>query len=217
MAVVVVEGPVRTGSLSRQMGRARWSAMMWSMSENLRNYTKAIYALDAVVQRTPPEAWDNQSPCEDWTAREVLGHTLWGMKAITAHAGGGQGPAQQAEAEAAGPDPVATWNGVRDRLFAALDSSGAIHTVMDGPFGQMPIDTGLGIFFFDPMAHAWDIARAAGTQACLPADLCERAAQSLAAMGDGIRRPGVMGPAVEVDESADAEARFVAMTGRNPG
>ena len=44
------------------------------MSENLRNFTKAIYGMDAVVQRVPVDAWDNGSPCEGWTARDVVGH-----------------------------------------------------------------------------------------------------------------------------------------------
>jgi hypothetical protein len=41
------------------------------MSTNLRAYTKAIYAFDAVAQRVPADAWDRPSPCDDWTARQV--------------------------------------------------------------------------------------------------------------------------------------------------
>lgn len=40
------------------------------MSENSRQYIKALCALQAVATRVPDDAWDNPSCCSDWTARE---------------------------------------------------------------------------------------------------------------------------------------------------
>jgi len=45
-----------------------------SMSTNLRNYTKALYGFDAVVQRVPEDRWDADSPCDGWSARDVVTH-----------------------------------------------------------------------------------------------------------------------------------------------
>ena len=44
------------------------------MSTNSRNYTKALYGFDAVVQRVPADRWDAPSPCEGWCARDVVAH-----------------------------------------------------------------------------------------------------------------------------------------------
>lgn len=184
------------------------------MSENLRKYIKTVYALDAVVQRTPADAWDNQSPCEEWTAREVLGHTIWGMKRMTAIAQGTEHPAEQAEADVAGPNPVATWNGCRTALLAAVDTPGALQHEFDGPFGKMTLDAAMGIFFADPLLHAWDIATAVGLDPIIPADLAEVAHANLSAAGDSLRGPGMFGPEVKAPDGASAIEKFVAISGR---
>ncbi len=186
------------------------------MSENLRNYTKAAYTLDAVVRRVPDDAWDRQSPCEDWTAREVLGHVIWGTRNLVALASGGERPPEQAEADVAGAHPGATWRSACDDAMAALDQPGALQRVGPGPFGEMAVDGFLGFIPSDLLAHAWDIATAAGIDAHLPADLCERGAAGLAAAGDLLRGPGLMAAPVEVPADADAATRFIALSGRRP-
>ena len=186
------------------------------MSENLRNYTRAVYTLDAVVQRVGADQWDSDTPCPDWTAREVLGHIIWGMNNVASLTGDGEAPAQPAEADIAGADPVASWGAARDRVLSALDHQGALQRTAVTPFGEHTIDDTIAFHQFDALAHAWDIATACGIDPCLPADLAGMGAAGIAAMGDALRAPGAMGPAVDVAPDADAVARFVAMTGRRP-
>ncbi len=187
------------------------------MSENLRSFVKAAYTFDAVVRRVATDAWDHPSPCEEWTAREVAGHVIWGMRNIAALASGGPTPAEQPEADIAGVDPEATWRQACDDAMTALDQVGALARVGNGPFGEMTVDGFLGFYPSDLLAHAWDIAQAAGLDAHLPVDLCERGARGLAAAGDLLRQPGLMGPAVDVADDADAPTRFIALSGRRPG
>jgi uncharacterized protein (TIGR03083 family) len=52
------------------------------MSQELRNYTKALYRFDAVVQQVPRDAWDAASPCDGWCARDVVAHAAGVMNAI---------------------------------------------------------------------------------------------------------------------------------------
>lgn len=187
------------------------------MSEHLRNFVKSVYALDAVVQRAPADAWHRPSPCTEWTAREVLGHVIWGLDNIASRASGGDAPAERSEAEVAGPDPVETWNQTRDAVLEALDRDGALQQVFVSPFGEMSIDGFLGFYPSDVLAHTWDIATAMQIEPHLPVDLCERGAIGLAAAGDSLRRPGLMAAAVPVAGDADALTRFIALSGRNPG
>ena len=37
-------------------------------------FGKAFAAFDAVVQQVPDDAWGNASPCEEWTAADIVGH-----------------------------------------------------------------------------------------------------------------------------------------------
>lgn len=186
------------------------------MSENLRGFVKAAYTLDAVVRRTPALTWSRQSPCEEWTAGQVLGHVVWGLRNTAALASGGTTPPQQAEADIVADDPIGTWTEALDGALAALDQQGALTRVVDGPFGTMPLDDFLGFSPSDLLAHAWDIARTADIDASLPPDLCERYTAGIVAMGDGLRRPGLMAAAVDVPAGAAAETRFIAQTGRRP-
>jgi len=79
------------------------------MSQNLRDYTKTLYTLDGVVRRVADGDWDNQSPNSEWTAKQTLGHVIWGLRAITAAVTDGERPGEQAEEEIAGDRPADTW------------------------------------------------------------------------------------------------------------
>lgn len=186
------------------------------MSDNLRNFTKAVYALDGVVRRTPADAWDNPSACEDWTARQVLGHVIWGFTNVANRTEGKDAPPDQPEADVAGSDPQVTWAAARDRVLAALDHQGVLQQVQQTPFGEMAVDDFLGFYGFDPLAHAWDIAQAGGVDAALPPELCEQGFQGLSAIGDGLRGPGAMGPAIDIGDDTDPVHRFLAISGRDP-
>jgi len=186
------------------------------MSLNLRDFTKATYTFDAVVRRVPADAWDRRSPCERWTAREVLGHVVWAMQRITAGASGNDSPAERPEAESAGDHPVAAWSDAMSDTLAALDQPAVLDRTVTASFGTATIDAMLGFYPADLLAHAWDIATTAGQEAHLPTDLCERFAVGIAAAGDGVRGPGRMAEPVAVAADADAPTRFIAQTGRTP-
>ncbi len=186
------------------------------MSENLRTYTKTLYAMDAVVRRVPDEAWDNPSPCDGWSAKEALGHTIWGLKRMTADLNGSAAPAEQAEADVAGADPVSSWTTAMDDMLAALDRKDVLSQTTSTPFGEMPVDNAIGALFLDPLTHAFDVATAAGIDHAMPTDLAEKALAVMRPFGDGLRSPGLFGAEVEVAEDASIVDRFIAFTGRQP-
>lgn len=186
------------------------------MSENLRNYVKTLYAMDAVVRRVPDDAWDNPSPCADWSGREALGHTIWGLKNLTAGITGGESPAQQAEADVAGADPVSSWTGAMDAMLAALDQQGVLGKEITTPFGHMSVDDAIGTLFIDPLAHTFDVARAAGIDPAMPADVAAKGLATLRPFDELIRRPGAFDARIDLTDEASAVDRFIAFTGRQP-
>ncbi len=186
------------------------------MSENLRAYTKSLYTVDVVVRRLKDSDWLKQSPNAEWSAKETLGHLIWGTKRITAAARGETPPDPQPEADVAGDDPVMTWSSALDNVLEALDHHGVLDKTIETPFGTMTVDEAIGRLLIDPVTHAWDLAKTAGIEPAIPDDLAERAMAVLSAMGDALRGPGRFDNAIDVDETASVTDRFIAFTGRQP-
>ena len=97
------------------------------MSQNLRNYVKAIYGMDAVVQRVPDDKWSADSPCEGWTARDVVAHQIGVFDAVAQMAR--TGTVVFPETPEVEGSIVEAWNASRDGLIESLDQPGAINRV----------------------------------------------------------------------------------------
>ncbi len=184
------------------------------MSENSRRYIQALYALDAVAKRVPADAWDNQSCCQDWSAREVAGHASWVIRNVGAATGNMEPPERAPEAEVAGADPAATIAAAVAATAEALDQQGALQHLAQTPFGEMPVDNFIGAIWVDPVTHAWDIADATGVDHGIDEATAQAAHAQLETMIEVLRGPGRFDDAVESD--GDALARFIAFTGRTP-
>lgn len=185
------------------------------MSENLRRYTRAIYALDSVAARVPPGAWDNQSCCEDWTARQAAGHAAWLIKNV-GNLAADEGPTEeQPEAEVLGDDPAAGMHEIIATTLEQLDRPGSIDRITQTPFGEMSIDDFMGFVWVDPLTHAWDVADAAGIDHGIAPDLAATALEGLRPIADNLRQPGLFDNAVE-PTSDDPVSQLVAFTGRTP-
>ena len=184
------------------------------MSTNLRNYTKALYGFDAVIQRVPTDRWDADSPCVGWSARDVVIHACGVMQAVAAMARTGESVLP------ATPDPVddvlELWNTSRDDLLEALDHPHVLRRVGNYWFGEGTIDDILAFSVWDQLGHSWDVARAVGVDAHISDDVAEASIAVISANADMLRQRGLMGDPVEVPADAPASARFLALTGRDP-
>ncbi len=184
------------------------------MSENLRNFTTAIFGFDAVVQRMPAEAWDAHSACEGWTGRDLLEHQCGVLNGVAAVASTGQMAGPSAPSDMS--DAVATWNDCRDNLFASLDQPGVLR--QEGPFwfNAPTVDAMIGIVQWDPLAHAWDLAQTCGIDPCLSESIAASSLDTIVAMQDMLVDSGRITTPVEVSPDASAVDRFLAATGRKP-
>ncbi len=184
------------------------------MSESLRNYTRGIYMLDAVVQRVPAEQWDAPSCCEGWTARETAGHAAWLIRNVGSLAADAGPTAEQPEAEVLGNDPAAAFRTIAAETLRALDQEGALQQIAQTPFGEMPLDNFLGVVWVDPMIHAWDIADAVGIAHGIDDASAQQAFDQLSPVLDNLRGPGMFADEVEA-AGDDPVARLIAFTGRS--
>jgi uncharacterized protein (TIGR03083 family) len=117
-------------------------------------YRRLSDRFDAVLRDVTAEGWDAQSPCEGWTARQVVGH-------VAESQGGFLGRFDRAP-ELTG-DPLVDWPAVRDAMRAGLDDPAVAGIEYDGMFGKTTFAATVDQFMCaDLVVHAWDIARATG-------------------------------------------------------
>lgn len=189
------------------------------MSENLRRYTTIVFGLEYVVRLVPDAAWENPSPCEGWTARDVAGHAIGVVNNVAARAGIGEVIDVFSDdlGAIAGDDPLSTLRAIRDRYLEATDRPGALRRQVTSRLGEMPLDEFLGAMCADTLVHTWDIARATGVDETLdPGSVSAVYAAYLAGFPATPREPGRYG--VEIDPAGleTEQDRMIAFTGRDP-
>jgi uncharacterized protein (TIGR03086 family) len=164
------------------------------------------------VEAVPATRWDEQSPCPEWTARDVLRHVVGTHRDAPTWAGLANPLDRSVDLE-----PAAAWAEARDSVQAILDDPELAGREFDGHFGRTSLEQAVDRFLaFDLLIHGWDIARATGQEETLPPEEVGRAYQGALQMGDSLHMDGVCGPAVEVGEGASEQDRLLALVGRQP-
>lgn len=165
-------------------------------------------AFTALVSGT--EAWDAPSPCEGWTAGDVVRHVidterefLEGRGFPIASAGTG--------------DPAADWAAHLAEVDRLVATDGVMDLAYDGFFGPTTIGATLADFYgWDLAIHGWDLARATGQRW----SVTDTQAQSLMATADGwgdaLHSEGICGPELPIADSAPIQDRLLARLGRDP-
>jgi uncharacterized protein (TIGR03086 family) len=175
------------------------------MSENSDKYRRAVDGFSRVVDATPGDAWSAPSPCEEWTARDVLAHVVGGMHRVA----GADGAAPSVD-----DDPAGAYAKARDAALGSLTDE-RLATNVQSPMGDMPLDQLLQRFMTpDTLVHTWDLARAARVDVTLDPQLVEETYQAMLPLDDMIRSAGVFGPKVEPPAEADMQIRLMCFTGR---
>ena len=153
------------------------------------------------------------SPCEGWTAQDVVDHVMGGP-AYYATAWGGQAPEVADDA-----DRATRYSAESQALAETCRKPGVLEQMVASPMGgdgKIPAGMMFGILTSDTLIHTWDLARAVGVEPELDQDLLQRTWDGLRPMEQMLRRPEVFGPPVEIDEAAPLEDRAMAWFGRQP-
>ena len=74
------------------------------MTDVQDRYRLVSNGFDAAVKAVTPDKWDAQSPCEQWTARDVVAHVVEGHRGVIADVRGGE-----SETLGADEDPRQAW------------------------------------------------------------------------------------------------------------
>jgi uncharacterized protein (TIGR03086 family) len=165
-----------------------------------------------VIGNVRADQLDNTTPCDEWTVRQLLEHTIGVVAGLGAAA---SGEPHDTPLEL-GSDPAAQFHEIAAANLAAWRTPGAFDQLVDFGAGPMPGRVAAGINLLDTATHAWDIAKATGQPTQLPDDLARYALEVSRATISPEIRPGRFG----VEQAAPADAgpteQLVAFLGRQP-
>jgi uncharacterized protein (TIGR03086 family) len=180
------------------------------MTDVQDRYRVVSSGFGAAVKAVAPDQWGNQSPCEQWTARDVLEHIVESHRGVITSVRGGE-----SEPLGADEDPKQAWDAACRAIREITEDPEAAAKEMDGPTGKMPAGEIIGQFVtMDVLVHTWDLARAIGADERLDEDSVRRAYETLKPMDAMIRLPNVFGPKLEPPVGADLQTEFLYFLGR---
>ena len=180
------------------------------MSEVQDRYRTVSNGFDAAVRAATPDKWEAQSPCEQWTARDVVAHVVEGHRGVISGVRGGQSQPLGAD-----EDPRQAWESASRAIDEITGDAEALAREIDGPIGMMSAGQIIGQFVtMDLLVHTWDLARAVGADEHLDEDSVRDAYEALKPMDAMIRQPKVFGPKLEPPLDADQQREFLYFLGR---
>jgi uncharacterized protein (TIGR03086 family) len=171
--------------------------------------------LRSLVAGTRRDQLDNQTPCEEWKVRDLIGHFVGGGHAFAALLRG-EAPAQpEPGADPLGADHLAAFDAAIADFEAGAATPGAMERTLEFPFGAMPAPVGMQLLVSDLLVHSWDLATATGQPFSPPEDLVAGADAFMRQMIPAGERTGMpFAPPCDPPAGASALQRLVAYAGR---
>src|SRR2546421_6287276 len=128
------------------------------MTEVSERYARLSGAFAEKIAAVAADAWERPSPCEGWSARDVVRHVIQTQGMFLGFVG-----QQQGELPSVDNDPLGAWNAARAEVQARLEDPQGAKAEFDGFSGRSTFEDGVNRFLcFDLVVHGWDLARAAG-------------------------------------------------------
>lgn len=177
------------------------------MNTHLQTYIEKAERFSAVVGRIGPDQWGNQSPCEKWTAADVVDHVVDSQRDFLSRHRIGIGPRPEGA-------PDVMWRAHRDAVLAALDDE-TLDRSFDGYFGPTTIGATMANFYgFDLIVHRWDLGRAADLDEEFTTEEMDLMEAAIAGFGDHMYADGVFQAALPAPPDASRQERLLAVMGR---
>ncbi|MGH8999816.1 MAG: TIGR03086 family metal-binding protein [Acidimicrobiia bacterium] len=154
-------------------------------------------------------AWDRQSPCDEWTAGDVVAHVVGVHRHFLCGLDGTEEPTDEPD------DVAAAWADARVDLEAALADPDRSTRAVESPFGHMPFEQLVGrLLSVDLLVHTWDLARATGGDEAINEEFSGFALSGLRPLDGQFRGPGMFKPAIDPPAGADNRTQLLSFLGR---
>lgn len=197
-------------ALSDPVGGCCETALMTDISERYRRLAGEIATK---VEQVDNPAWANPSPCEGWTAIDVLRHLVETQGMFAGLVGLAFEPGPDVT-----NDPGGAWKSASAQMHRLLADAQTAAKEFEGHSGTSTLATAVDRYVcFDLAIHGWDLARATGLDERIDPTEMPRLWTTAESFGDMIRSQGTCGPALEPPPDADEQDRLLAYLGRLTG
>lgn len=154
-----------------------------------------------------------ETPCDGWSVREVMNHSIAVTRKFAEFASGATARPVTPEGDHVGDDHREALRSCHSAARTAWRSADMARACTL-PFGVFPSDVAAGINLFDALAHAWDMATAVGAALeCSDALWSVGLDSARTVIGDH-RDPAHYAPATPVDPGAGPREQFLGFLGR---
>ena len=151
--------------------------------------------------------WTADSPCEGWTAADVVDHLIETQRDFFGQHGADLGD----EPDGSAADRWAEhWSRLEPRLTPEL-----MVTEFSGALGTTTVGAALSTFYgLDLLVHRWDLGQALGQQVDFTDDELSRIETILDQLGDNLYTYGASKPPLPVPTGASRQVAVLARLGR---
>jgi uncharacterized protein (TIGR03086 family) len=186
-------------------------------------YRRRADRFEATVAAVRPDQWSQPSPCEKWSARDVVAHIIEMHAVMLRPLGRELSPAPSLDA-----DPLGAFKAARADIEVILADPALAEAEGDTPSGRLTVAAHVDrVVSADMVFHGWDLARATGQDDTMDVGEVEAAWAGISALPpellEQFRTPGAFGPGVEVfgpevpvAEDAPLQDRLLGAIGRDP-
>ncbi|MCU1354211.1 MAG: hypothetical protein JWM05_3420 [Acidimicrobiales bacterium] len=182
------------------------------MTEISDRFRRRAETFQRRIDAVPDDRWGDQSPCEEWSARDVVRHVVETHGMFL-----GFVDRELGEIPSVDDDPSGAFAAANAVVQAGLEDPELAGRGYEGFFGETSFGESVDRFLsYDLVIHGWDLAKATGQDDRIdPVDL-DGALEAAKSFGPALRSPGAMGPEREAPPDADEQARLLAFLGRQP-
>lgn len=178
-----------------------------------QDYRAKAEALDQLGSSAGSPDWQRSSPCDGWSARDVIDHLVDTQRDFLTQRELSL-PEDAAEDDAG--DPAQRWRAHSHAVASLLDDPTVSGTAYDGYFGPTTVGETLAQFYgWDMLVHRWDLARGLGADVTFTDSELDEMEGPLPMFGDQLYAEGICGPAVEVGADEPRQVQVLARLGRD--
>ncbi|MGK5629849.1 TIGR03086 family metal-binding protein [Streptomyces sp. URMC 123] len=181
-------------------------------------FDRALPEFDRRVHRVRRDQWTRDTPCSDWSVRDLVGHLTvehlwapWLLRGATLAEVG-----DRFDGDVLGDHPVRAWERAAAGSREAFHRPGALEGEVHTSGGPTPATEYAWQMIGDLTVHAWDLARGMDDDDRLDEELAEAVYEGVARRADDWRGSGLFEAPVDVPASAPAQDRLVGLLGRRP-
>lgn len=180
------------------------------MTEISERYRRLSESFGARIAAVPADQWVNASPCEGWSARDLVRHVVETQGTFLGFIG-----EDMPELPSVESDPLKAWTTASSEVQERLEDPAKLKAEFQGFSGPSSFEAAVNRFLcFDLVVHTWDLAKATGQAHHMEPEDIERVRAQAEEFGPAMRGPQAFGPELPPPPDADAQQRLLAYLGR---